>query len=68
MLNELGERVFRNAANDWYRNFKSCKLNMEVEVDVNENDIVKIKVGDLANVEVDAYTKKQFKGMVTSIS
>jgi HlyD family secretion protein len=30
---------------------------MEVEVDVNENDIVKIKVGDLANVEVDAYLK-----------
>jgi HlyD family secretion protein len=31
--------------------------NMEVEVDVNENDIVKIKVGDLANVEVDACKK-----------
>jgi len=42
--------------------------NMEVEVDVNENDIVKIKVGDEAKVEVDAYLKKQFKGIVTSIS
>jgi HlyD family secretion protein len=31
--------------------------NMEVEVDVNENDIVKIKVGDAAKVEVDAYLK-----------
>jgi HlyD family secretion protein len=41
---------------------------MEVEVDVNENDIVKIKLGDSADVEVDAYTKKKFKGMVTSIS
>jgi HlyD family secretion protein len=41
---------------------------MEVEVDVNENDIVKIKVGDEAKVEVDAYLKKQFKGIVTSIS
>jgi HlyD family secretion protein len=40
---------------------------MEVEVDVNENDIVKIKVGDAAKVEVDAYLKK-FKGIVTSIS
>jgi HlyD family secretion protein len=38
---------------------------MEVEVDVNENDIVKIKVGDAAKVEVDAYLKKQFKGIVT---
>jgi HlyD family secretion protein len=36
-------------------------------VDVNENDIVKVKVGDDANVEVDAYLKKQFKGTVTSI-
>ena len=38
------------------------------KVDVNENDIVKIKVGDEAKVEVDAYLKKQFKGVVTSIS
>jgi len=42
--------------------------NMEVEVDVNENDIVKVKIGDEANVEVDAYLKKKFKGVVTSIS
>jgi HlyD family secretion protein len=42
--------------------------NMEVEVDVNENDIVKINVGDEAKVEVDAYLKKEFKGIVTSIS
>lgn len=41
---------------------------MEVEVDVNENDIVKISVGDSAKVEVDAYLKKEFKGLVTSIS
>ena len=42
--------------------------NMEVEVDVNENDIVKIEIGDSAKVEVDAYLKKEFKGIVTSIS
>jgi HlyD family secretion protein len=42
--------------------------NMEVEVDVNENDIVKINIGDSTNIEVDAYLKKQFKGLVTSIS
>jgi HlyD family secretion protein len=34
---------------------------MEVEVDVNENDIVKIKVGDAAKVEVDAYLKNNLK-------
>jgi HlyD family secretion protein len=59
---------FWYAANDRYRDFEGCELNMEVEVDVNENDIVKIKVGDAAKVEVDAYLKKQFKGIVTSIS
>jgi multidrug resistance efflux pump len=30
--------------------------------------MILLRVGDLANVEVDACTKKQFKGMVTSIS
>ena len=42
--------------------------NMEVEVDVNENDIVKINIGDSAKIEVDAYLKREFKGIVTSIS
>jgi len=41
---------------------------MEVEVDVNENDIVKVSIGDSTNVEVDAYLKRQFKGIVTSIA
>jgi HlyD family secretion protein len=42
--------------------------NMEVEVDVNENDIVKISIGDSTKIQVDAYLKKEFKGIVTSIS
>ena len=42
--------------------------NMEVEVDVNENDIVKISIGDETKIQVDAYLKKEFKGIVTSIS
>jgi HlyD family secretion protein len=42
--------------------------NMEVEVEVNENDIVKVEIGDEADIEVDAYLKKKFKGVVTSIS
>ena len=41
---------------------------MEVEVDVNENDIVKIKIGDSTKIQVDAYLKKEFRGVVTSIS
>jgi HlyD family secretion protein len=42
--------------------------NMEVVVDVNENDIVKISIGDSTLVEVDAYLKREFKGVVTEIS
>ncbi|MBC5840098.1 MAG: efflux RND transporter periplasmic adaptor subunit [Flavobacteriaceae bacterium] len=70
MLNvELGERVLGTQQMTGTEILRVANLNnMEVEVDVNENDIVKIKVGDLANVEVDAYLKKQFRGMVTSIS
>lgn len=40
---------------------------LEVRVDVGENDIVKIKVGDSADVEVDAYNNRKFKGIVTKI-
>jgi len=66
---ELGERVLGTQQMTGTELLRVANLNnMEVEVDVNENDIVKINVGDSANVEVDAYLKKQFKGIVTSIS
>ncbi|MFT4983035.1 MAG: HlyD family secretion protein [Flavobacterium sp.] len=66
---ELGERVLGTQQMTGTEILRVANLNnMEVEVDVNENDIVKIKVGDAAKVEVDAYLKKQFKGIVTSIS
>jgi len=70
MLNvELGERVLGTQQMAGTELLRVANLNnMEVEVDVNENDIVKINVGDSAKVEVDAYMKKQFKGLVTSIS
>ncbi|WP_372775972.1 efflux RND transporter periplasmic adaptor subunit [Mangrovibacterium sp.] len=41
---------------------------MEVEVEVNENDIVKVSKNDTALVEVDAYLKRKFKGIVTEIA
>ena len=66
---ELGERVLGTQQMAGTELLRVANLNnMEVEVDVNENDIVKIKEGDFANVEVDAYLKKKFKGVVTSIS
>lgn len=70
MLNvELGERVLGTQQMTGTEILRVANLNsMEVEVDVNENDIVKIKIGDEAKVQVDAYLKKEFKGVVTSIS
>lgn len=66
---ELGERVLGTQQMAGTEILRVANLNsMEVEVDVNENDIVKINVGDTAKVEVDAYLKKEFKGVVTSIS
>lgn len=66
---ELGERVLGTQQMTGTEILRVANLNnMEVEVDVNENDIVKISVGDSSRVEVDAYLKKEFKGIVTSIS
>ncbi|MBN2773110.1 MAG: efflux RND transporter periplasmic adaptor subunit, partial [Prolixibacteraceae bacterium] len=41
---------------------------MEVQVEVNENDIVKVAKGDTALIEVDAYLNRKFKGVVTEIA
>ena len=41
---------------------------MEVKVEVNENDIVKVQKNDTAIVEIDAYLKRKFKGIVTEIA
>ena len=66
---ELGERVLGTQQMAGTEIMRVANLNnMEVEVDVNENDIVKISIGDSAKVAVDAYLKKEFKGIVTSIS
>jgi len=42
--------------------------NMEVHVEVNENDIVRVAIGDTCIIEVDAYLKEKFKGLVTEIA
>jgi len=41
---------------------------IEIRVDVGENDVPKVKLGDSANVEVDAYSNRKFKGIVTQIA
>jgi HlyD family secretion protein len=66
---ELGERILGTQQMAGTELLRVANLNnMEVEVDVNENDIVKISIGDSTKIEVDAYLKKEFKGIVTSIS
>ena len=66
---ELGERVVGTGMMAGSEILRVANLrNMEVDVDVNENDIVKVNIGDSTIVEVDAYLKKEFKGVVTQIA
>lgn len=66
---ELGERVVGTAQMAGTEIVRVANLkNMEVVVDVNENDIVKVEIGDSARVEVDAYLRREFQGVVTEIA
>lgn len=69
MLNvELGERVVGTELMSGTELLRVADLNrMEVEVEVNENDIVRVHYMDTALVEVDAYLGRKFKGVVTEI-
>lgn len=64
-----GERVVGNsmmAGTEMMRIADMSKI--EVRVDVGENDIPKVSLGDSAIVEVDAYNNRKFKGVVTQIA
>ncbi|HCL83500.1 MAG TPA: efflux transporter periplasmic adaptor subunit [Chitinophagaceae bacterium] len=64
-----GERVAGNmmtAGTEIMRVADMSKI--EAVVDVGENDITKVHLGDTANVEVDAYNNRKFKGVVTQIA
>lgn len=66
---ELGERVVGTAQMSGTELLRIANLNeMEVSVDVNENDIVRLSLNDTALVEVDAYGDRQFRGLVTEIA
>jgi HlyD family secretion protein len=41
---------------------------MQAVVDVNENDVVNVKLGDTANIKIDAYGDRKFKGVVQQIA
>lgn len=42
--------------------------NMEVRVEVSENDILHVSIGDTTDIEVEAYPDRKFNGVVTQIS
>ena len=64
-----GERVAGNSFNVGTEMMTVADMSiLEVRVDVGENDIVKISIGDSADVEVDAYNNRKFKGVVTKIA
>jgi len=66
---EQGERVVGANMMSGTEILRIADLNrMEVNVDVNENDIVRVKLGDTALVQVDAYIDRPFKGLVTEIA
>ena len=66
---ELGERVVGTAQMAGTELLRIANLNfMEVQVNVNENDIVRVEKNDTAIIEVDAYLGKKFKGIVTEIA
>lgn len=66
---EKGERVVGTAQMSGTEIMTIANLNsMEVNVDVNENDINRLSLGDTAVIEVDAFLDKKFKGIVTEIA
>lgn len=66
---EKGERVVGTSQMAGTEMLRIADFNMmEVLVDVNENDIIRITKGDTADIDVDAYPGRRFKGVVTQIA
>jgi len=67
---EVGERV--TGASQFSAGTEIMRIadlnRMEVNVEVNENDIIRVSKHDTALIEVDAYFKRKFKGLVTEIA
>ena len=69
LLVELGERVAGTNLMAGTELMRVADLSrMEAQVQVNENDIPRVKLGDTALIEVDAYLDQKFNGIVTEIA
>jgi HlyD family secretion protein len=68
LATELGERVAGTGSYGGAEVMRVADLaNMEVRVNINENDIVNVKVGDKAKVAIDAYPNRKFDAVVKEI-
>jgi HlyD family secretion protein len=66
---EKGERVVGTAQMTGTEMMVIASSNeMEVSVEVNENDIVRVHMNDTTMIDVDAYLPRRFKGIVTEIA
>ena len=66
---EKGERVVGTNMMEGTEILRIANLNeMEVSVDVSENDIVRVSKGDTAEIDIDAYLGRKFKGIVTEVA
>jgi len=65
---ELGERVVGTAQMAGTEIMRIANMaTMEVNVEVNENDINRVRVGNEATIDVDAFQDRKFRGLVTEI-
>ena len=65
---ELGERVAGTGSYGGAEVMRVADLtNMEVRVNINENDIINVKVGDKAKVAIDAFPARKFDAIVKEI-
>lgn len=66
---KLGERLVATGQFEGTEVMRVANLShMEARVDVNENDVVNVKVGDKADVKIDAYGDRKFHGIVYQIA
>ncbi len=64
-----GEKVAGNSFNVGTEMLRIADMaKIEIRVDVGENDIPKVKLGDSAVIDIDAYSGRKFKGIVTQIA
>ncbi|MFT3828244.1 MAG: efflux RND transporter periplasmic adaptor subunit [Opitutaceae bacterium] len=66
---KLGERVVATGSFAGTEIMRVADLEkMEVRVNVNENDVINVKIGDIARVRIDAFQGREFRGVVREIA